>query len=183
MCVQSHVATFENESCESFRAVAYCKLSGIGSYDDQCTAFINEFSSQTQTNFVNYRSEGARIKSGTCLEKPFLAISLKRRKQAKREGLWIGNIRDKDCKARTDFKKKIVNRNTCRNDHNLKTGLDCVVHVVFDHSHPVTAADAMSLVYQRDHRIVSFIFSDGVVAGRCETIHEIFLTESAADDD
>lgn len=37
-----------------------------------------------------------------------------------------------------------MNRNTCRNDHNLETGLNCVVNVVFDHSHPVTAADAMS---------------------------------------
>lgn len=94
MCVQSHVATFENESCESFRAVAYCKSSGIGSYDDQCVAFINEFSSQTQMNGISFRRCANQVRY---LFRKTFSCHLSKKNKTSKERRTLDNIRDKDC--------------------------------------------------------------------------------------
>lgn len=183
VCVQSHVATFENESSESFRAVVYCKLSGVGSYDDQCLAFIKEFSSETQTNWISLRRCANQVRY---LFRKTFSCHLSKKNKTNKERKTQNNIRvrDKDCKARIDFKWKIVNRSTCRNDHNLKTGLNCVVNVVFDHSHPVIAADAMSYLRctKETTELFHSYFQSGLSPVAAKQFHEIFLTESAADD-
>lgn len=180
-CVESNVVSYECESSEMFSAVVYCQLSG-SSYDEQCSAFIERFSTETQTNWISFRRCPNQVRY---LFRKTFSCHLSKKNKTNKERKTHNNIRDKECKAKIDFKWKIVNRDTRKNDHNLKDGLNCVINIVFDHSHPVGSIDAMSFLRctKETNELFNSYFQWGMSPVAAKNFHEISLIDSAEDDE
>lgn len=91
-----------------------------------CDEMVKEFGDVTATNWIvryTYPNvERMKFKKVFVCQHASFGKNKNRTRQDKR-------IRDKNCNAKIDFKIKLTNRNTRKNDSLLKEGLDTVISV------------------------------------------------------
>lgn len=88
--------------------------------------------------------------------------------------------KDKQCKAKIDFKIKFINRNTIKNDKLLKDGLNLTIHIIFVHSHSITARESFNLLKcspDTDNIFYKY-FANGHTTATAKSYHKLTLLSS-----
>ncbi|KAF9423978.1 hypothetical protein HW555_000687 [Spodoptera exigua] len=85
--------------------------------------------------------------------------------------------KDKQCKAKIDFKIKFINRNTIRNDKLLKAGLNLTIYINFIHTHSVRAGESYKYLKCSTDTDKLFLkyFADGHTVATAKSYHELIL--------
>ncbi|KAH9640379.1 hypothetical protein HF086_003065 [Spodoptera exigua] len=85
--------------------------------------------------------------------------------------------KDKQCKAKIDFKIKFINRNTIRNDKMLKAGLNLTIYINFIHTHSVRAGESYKYLKCSTDTDKLFLkyFADGHTVATAKSYHELML--------
>lgn len=88
-----------------------------------------------------------------------------------------GSSKDKQCKAKIDFKVKFINRNTIRNDKMLRAGLNLTIHINFVHTHSVRARESYNFLKcsaDTDKLFLKY-FTTGHTVATAKSYHELVL--------
>lgn len=88
--------------------------------------------------------------------------------------------RGQDCKAKIDFVIKKINKDTIRNDKLLLDGYNVIVSIVFEHSHRVYVAEALSLLKcsQETEDIFKKYFDSGMTPCAAKNYNELNILDS-----
>ncbi|XP_022831379.1 uncharacterized protein LOC111359916 [Spodoptera litura] len=88
-----------------------------------------------------------------------------------------GSSKDKQCKAKIDFKVKFINRNTIRNDKMLKAGLNLAIYINFVHTHSIRARESYNFLKcsaDTDKLFLKY-FAEGHTVATAKSYHELML--------
>lgn len=174
------VTYFANSVAGKFEVKVYCKLDQ-DDYDASCTRFVEQFAAETKTEWIVYKRYGNQKKQ--IFRKTFKCQHSSVNK-VKGERKYTQRVRDRTCNATIDFKVKKVCRNTWKNDPILKTGLNCIIHIAFDHNHSVVVAEAFSYLRCSKETVQMFrsYFDSGMTPAAAKNYHEIQLIDSSDDE-
>jgi hypothetical protein len=180
ICDEFILSDFTAMGNQNFTAKVYCKLEGGGcedDYDSKCAYFIEKFSRETWTNWIVYRRHGY-------LKRSFFRKSYKCQHSAVNKVKGKGTLMNTRCRAVIDFKFKKVNRNTVKNDPNLKSGLNCVIDCRFEHNHSILAAEFLGHLRCSNETIELFrsYFNSGMTPAVAKKYHEKKLIEGTEEE-
>lgn len=175
-----NVSYFVHSVDEKFEVKVYCKLDG-DDYDASCAQFVEQFAAETKTEWIVYKRYGNQKKQ--IFRKTFKCQHSSVNK-VKGERKYTQRVRDRTCNATIDFKVKKICRNTWKNEPILKTGLNWLIHIKFDHNHSVVVAEAFSYLRCSKETVKIFCsyFDSGMTAAAAKNYHEIQLIDSSDDE-
>ncbi|XP_047999274.1 uncharacterized protein LOC125236496 [Leguminivora glycinivorella] len=89
-----------------------------------------------------------------------------------------------NCKAKVDFKVKFMNKNTIKNDLDLRMGLNMVIKIDFNHCHPLHDPENLGQLRTSNHIDSAFYeyFNDGYTPSIAKCYHELLLVEQNGPD-
>lgn len=172
-CADFFVHEFlESSNNVNFEASLYCELPGNG-FDDKCAKFIDKFSSSTGSDWI----AGKRL--GNCVRYRFRKVFLCQKSKKNKSKLPAD---EKPCGAKIDIKWKLINRDTIKNDANLKKLLSCFIMITFEHNHPLKSISIFT--YLRSSKNTDELFKSyfrlGLSPSASRIYHEISLAGSSS---
>lgn len=170
-CTDFYVHLFQ-EGDATFDTLVYCELPGLD-FDEKCSIFIDKFSSSTGTDWIS----GKRL--GDCVrfrfKKTFLCKKSNKNKTKPPAGM-------ESCDAKIEFKWKIINKHTIKNDVNLKNNLSCLISIKFKHTHPVKCVGVFMNLgsFKNADELFKSYFRLGLTPSVAKVFHEISLAGSSS---
>lgn len=166
---------FNYVSAEKYAILIKCRVDtnrNAQFYSEYAKEWIKKFTKFTKTGWI-VRACFPNVKR-FLYRKVFVCqhSSFNKRKTPERSG-----AKDKQCKAKIDFKIKFINRNTIRNDKLLKDGLNLTIHINFIHSHGLSSRESINLLKcsaDTDELFYKY-FSNGHTTATAKSYHELIL--------
>lgn len=163
------VAKYDSQSSEHFCAEVRCKVDG-DNYGEFCCEWIRKFSTFSHTNWI-VRRTFPQLKR-LAFKKIYVCQHNYHNKRRSEK-----SIRNMECQANIEFKVKIINKNTIKNDDFLKQGLNAIITISFTHTHLVEIAEAFRFLKCDQDVELQFnnYFDSGMTPSAAKGYHEMQL--------
>lgn len=168
-------ALFNYVSAEQYSVLVKCRVENDQSvkyYSEYCKEWIRKFSTFTKTSWI-VRKCFPSLKR-LVYRKVYVCH---RSSHNKKKVADVSSARNKECSAKIDFKMKIINRNTIKNDKSLKEGLNLHIFIDFVHTHGVLIRESLDLLKcstDTDDMFCKY-FSAGHTVTTAKSYHELTL--------
>ena len=170
---------FEAQSNDKYNCKVRCALSCDGDYDEKCNGFVEKFSEATNTNWIMMK----RFPRATRYEfRKVYVCQLSERNKTKNKKK--GETRNFLCQAKINIKYLKVSKNTLKSSLLLRSGLNVLIEINFNHTHRVNVAQALKLLRCSESTKQQFFsyFEAGMTAAAAKSYNEIAILENCEKD-
>ncbi|KAJ2940234.1 hypothetical protein O0L34_g11801 [Tuta absoluta] len=180
ICPSVKFIRFDYASPEKFRIELKCQVE-----KDQTMEFYIDFIKNWITKFSKFTASGWIVRHTFSKMKRlvFRKIFTCQRSSFNKKKVVSKETRNQECRAKIDFKIKFINKNTMKNDKDLKEGLNLNIFIDFVHSHKVRTAESYQLLRKMPETEESFqkYFEMGCIVAAVKKYYELTLIDKYGD--
>lgn len=183
MCTDARVVKLNFVSTENFVTAVKCKVdadAGIPFFNKHFAEIIDKFSKFTSTTWIVRQTCPKVVRFVYRKVYACHLSSFNKKKVIQRNN----RERNKQCRAKIDFKVKKRNRNTCKNDPYLREDLNLTIIIHFEHTHLIRDREHFNLLRgskESDEKIFEH-FDSGFTAMTAKAYNEMWLIAQHGND-